>query len=133
MTVKEADRVEGAKWLQSLWILRDQVGPIIHKVSQAEAGDSLEERVQAFSEALEKLPAILNSMKQAPEPKQKQLCKVKRLEKSALDAYIKSCEWGMKYLRDPSRAEYSAIVFQSSLATSYWETSAKEAAEFLRK
>ena len=131
--MKETDRVEGAMWLQSFWSLRDQNGPIIHRVSQAEDSDSLEEKSKAFSEALEKLPAILNSMKQTPKPKQKELRTIKKLEESALDAYIKSCEWGMKLLKDPRRAQYSAMTFQVSLATSYWEISAKEAAKFLKK
>ena len=130
--MKEIDRIEGAKWLQAFWALRDQVGPIIHRVSQAEDG-SPEEKFAAFSEALEKLPVILNSMKQTPKPKPKELRTVKKLEESALDAYIKSCEWGIKSLKDPSRAKYSAIVFQTSLAESYWKISAEEAAKFLKR
>jgi hypothetical protein len=130
--MKETERIEGAKWLQAFWTLRDQAGPILHRVSQAE-GSPEEERFAAFSEALEKLPAILNSMKQAPTPKPKELRTVKKLEESALDAYIKSCEWSLKLLKDPNRVKYSAIAFQTSLATSYWETSAKEAQAFLKK
>lgn len=131
--MKETDRVEGAMWLQSFWSLRDQAGPIIHKVSRAEDSDSPEERFKAFSEALEKLPAILESMKQTTKPKQKELRTIKKLEESALDAYIKSCDWGMKLLKDSNRARYSAMTFQLSLATSYWEISAKEGAKFLKK
>lgn len=131
--MKENDRVEGAMWLQSFWPLRDQAGPIIRRVSQATDSDSEQEKLAAFSEAVEKLPAILSSMKQSTKPKQKELRRVKKLEESALDAYIKSCEWSLKQLRDPNRAKYSAIAFQSSLAASYWEISAKEAAAFLRK
>jgi hypothetical protein len=130
--MKETDKIQGAEWLQAFWLLRDQAGPIIHKVSQAEDG-SPEEKHAAFSEALEKLPVILNSMKQTPKPKAKELRTVKKLEESALDAYIKSCEWSLKLLKDPNRVKYSAMTFQISQAESYWKISAEEAAKFLKK
>jgi hypothetical protein len=129
--MKETDRIEGAKWLQSFWLLRDQAGPIISMVSRAEESDSQAIKSAAFSEALEKLPVILNSMKKAPKPKE--LRTVKKLEESALDAYIKSCEWCINFLKDQSRVKYSAMVFQGSIATSYWEKSAQEATAFLNK
>ncbi|MFC1977200.1 hypothetical protein ACFLWS_02910 [Chloroflexota bacterium] len=131
--MKEIDRIEGAKWLQAFWSLRDQAGPIIQRLSQAEKSSLLEDKFAAHSEALERLPAILNSMKQASKPKPKELRTVKKLEESALDAYIKSCEWSLKLLKDPNRAKYSAIVFQTQLAESYWKISAESAASFLKK
>lgn len=131
--MNEMDRIEGANWLQAFWIVRDQAGPIIQGVSQAEESGFLENRIAAHSEALERLPGVLDSMKQFPKPKAKALRTVKKLEETALDAYIKACDWSLKRMKDPNRARYSATVFQSSLATSYWEISAKEAAKFLQK
>jgi len=71
-------------------------------------------------------------MRQSSKPKDKRLRTYKKLEESALDAYINSCQWAMKLLKEPSRSQYAAMAFQASLATSYWEVSAKEAVGFLR-
>ena len=134
--MKEIDKPVVAEWLRILFSIRDRAAPIIHRVSQAEDSDSHQEKFEAFSEALKELPNILESIKRAPELEginMRKLRSIQKLEEKAMEAYIKSCELGIKFLQDPSRARYSAIVFQTSLATSYWETSAKEAASFLKK
>jgi hypothetical protein len=130
--MKEEERIEGAQWLQEFFKIRDQLGPLIIRVSKAQYG-SHSDRLAAFSEALERMPTILKAMKEAPQPKHKKLRNYKKLEEQALDAYIKSCEWGRKALLEPNRVKQSAIVFQSSLASSYWEIAGKEAQNFLRK
>lgn len=130
--MKEEERVEGAQWLQEFFKIRDQLGPLITNVSKAEDG-SYSDRLAAFSEALEKMPVILKAMKETPQPKHKKLRAYKKLEEQALDAYIKSCEWGMKMLVETNRVNQSAIAFQTSLAASYWESAGKEAVQFLRK
>ena len=130
--MKEEERVEGAEWLQEFHKIRDQLGPLITKVSKAQNG-SYSDRLATFSEALEKMPVILKVMKDVPQPKHKKLRAYKKLEEQALEAYMKSCEWGMKILVEPNRVKQSAIVFQSSLAASYWELASKEAMDFLRK
>ncbi|MBA7602722.1 hypothetical protein ES703_09818 [subsurface metagenome] len=134
--MKEIDKPVVAEWLRVLFSIRDRAAPIIHGVSQAEDSDSQQEKFEAFSEALKELPDILESIKEAPELKginMRKLRGIQKLEEKAMEAYIKSCESGIKFLKDPSRARYSAIIFQTSLATSYWEASAKEAAAFLKK
>jgi len=130
--MKEEEQIEGAQWLQEFFKIRDQLGSLITKVSKAQDG-SYSDRLAAFSEALERMPVLLKAMKEAPQPKHKKLRAYKKLEEQALDAYIKSCEWGMKALKEPNRVKQSAIVFQSSLATSYWELAGKEAVDFLKK
>jgi chaperonin GroEL (HSP60 family) len=134
--VKEIDKPVVAEWLRVLFSIRDQAAPIIHRVSQAEDDDSQQEKFEAFSEALRELPRMLESMKQAPELKginMRKLRSIQKLEEKAIEAYIKSCELGIKFVQNPSRIGYSAIVFQTSIASSYWETSAKEAASLLKK
>ena len=134
--MEEIDKPVVAEWLRVLLSIRDQAAPVIHRVSQAEDSDSQQEKFEAFSEALRELPGILESIKQAPELKginMRKLRSIQKLEEKAMGAYIKSCELGIKFLQHPSRAWHSKIIFQTSLATSYWETSAKEAASLLKK
>ena len=134
--MKEIDKPVVAEWLRVLFSIRDRAGPVIHRISQAEDSDLQQEKFEAFSEALVELPNILNSIRRAPELKginMKKLRSIQKLEEKAMEAYIKSCELGIKFLENPSRAGYSKIVFQTSLASSYWETSAKEAAALLQK
>lgn len=136
--MKEKDKKLGALWMQSFWIIRDGCGPIISKVSQAQHSDSLEDKFKAFTEALEELPVILDSMKQAPKPEAKELRRIKSLEESALQAYIKSCEWSIKSLKNQNRVRYSAycaakMVFQLHLATSYWEAASAATHTFSEK
>jgi hypothetical protein len=123
-------------WLQSFFSVRSRAAPIIQRVSLAENSSSYEERFAALSEALEKLPSILQSLKTAPKfigVDMKKLRKIQMFEVKALDAYIKGCERSMKLLKDPSRVRYSAMTFQISLASSYWDLSKEALAEFFKK
>lgn len=134
--MKEIDKPVVVEWLRVLFSIRDRAAPMIQRISQAEDSDSQQEKYEDFSEALNELPNILKSIKQAPELvgiNMRKLRSIQKLEEKAIEAYIKSCESGIKLLQNPSRARYSAIVFQTSLAASYWETSAKEAAAFMKK
>lgn len=134
--MKDIDKPIIAEWLRVLFSIRERAGSIIHRVSQAENSNSQQEKFEAFSEALKELPNVLESIKQAPELKginMRKLRSIQKLEEKAMEAYIKSCELGIKFLENPSRVGYSKIVFQTSLASSYWETSAKEAAALLQR
>ena len=134
--MKETDRIEGAIQLQSLLQVRDEIAPIICRVSQAEATGEREIKFEAFSDALGKLPFILERLKTTPEfdkVNMKELRKIRELEERALDAYISSCELSMEQLNMPSRFLQSTIILKVSLAQRYWNSSTKEAATFLKK
>jgi len=133
--MKEVDKIRCAEWLLALFQARGEAGPIIHRVSQAEDG-SEEEKFAAFSEALEKLPHILERLKTAPKLEgvnMKKLRGIQELEVKALDDYITSCELSIKQIKSPNSLRYSAIVLKLSLANKYWESSAKDSVAFLRK
>ena len=51
--------------MQEFSKIRDQLGPLITKVSKAQDG-SYRDRLATFSEALEKMPVILKAMKETP-------------------------------------------------------------------
>jgi len=132
--MKDIDRLEAFAWLQEFQLLcEEQAGPIIHRVSEAEASDSQEDKFTAFSEAVEKLPTVLKSMKQFPKPKRKELRLIKKLRESGLDGYIKSCKWSLKLLEEPNRARLSAKMWQITLATKYWDLSNEEIQRFAEK
>ena len=134
--MKEIDKTEGAKWLQSLLRVRDEIAPIIDRVSQAEATGRWELKLEAFSEAVQELPPILERLKTTSEfdkVNMKELRKIRELEERALDAYISSCELSMEQLNMPSRFLQSTIILKVSLAQRYWNSSTKEAATFLKK
>ncbi len=132
--MKDIDKLEAFAWLQEFVLLsEEQAGPIIHRVSQAEASDAQEDKFTAFSEAVEKLPTVLKSMKQFPKPKRKELRLIKKLQESGLDAYIKSCEWSIKLLEEPNRARLSAKMWQITLATKYWDLANEEIRRFAEK
>lgn len=131
--MKEIDKTEGAKWLLEFFSLRDQAGPIIAGVAKADVSGSQEDKIAAYSEALEKLPVILKSMRQAVSPRMTELRKIKMLQQSAMDAYIKSCEWGMQSQTDPSRVRYSAQTFFISQANFHWDLAGEEIDSFFER
>jgi len=133
--MEETDKIRYAEWLLALFQVRGEAGPIIHRVSQAEDG-SEEEKFATFLEALEKLPPILERLKVAPQLEginMKKLRGIQELEVKAVEDYITSCELSIEQLKSPNSLRYSAIVLKLSLASKYWEMSAKEAVAFLRK
>lgn len=135
--MKEIDWIRGADiWLQTFFRVRDRAIPIIDKVSTALDSVLQEEKFAAFSEALEKLPPILESLKTAPELEgvnMKKLHRVQKLEVEALSSYIKACEEGVKLREGSTRAQYSAMMSQFSRASSYWDSSKKEKDALFKK
>jgi hypothetical protein len=123
----DMDKLRRAKWVGALSRERVEADPILHRVSQAARSDSQKKRLKAFSEALEKLPAILERVKQAPELEgvdMKKLREIQELYMKALDVYVEACELGMKQLKDQIPSQYAGIRSKISLADSYWESAA---------
>ena len=134
--MKETDRIEGAIQLQSLLQVRDEIAPIICRVSQAEATGKREIKFEAFSDTLGKLPFILERLKTTPEfdkVNTKELRKIQELEEKALEAYINFCELSIEQLKRPNRFRQSKIMLKTSRANGYWESSTRKAITLLRK
>jgi len=132
----DMDRLRCAKWLGSLSRERLEADPILHKVSEAVHSDSQKKRSKAFSEALEKLPPILERMKAAPELEgidMKKLREVQELYVKALGVYVEACELGIKQLKDQIPSQYAAIRSKVSLADSYWESASAATHAFSEK
>jgi len=121
----DVDKLRCAKWVGALSREGAEADPILHRVSQAAHSDSQKKRLKAFSEALEKLPAILERVKAAPELEgvdMKKLREIQELYVKALNIYIEACELGMKQLKDQILSQYAEIRSKISLADSYWQS-----------
>jgi hypothetical protein len=123
----DIDRLRRAKWVGALSRERVEADPILRGVSQAAHSDSQKKRLKAFSEALEKLPPILERVKATPELEgvdMNKLHQIQELYVKALGVYIEACELGMKQLKDQIPSQYAEIRSKISLADSYWESAA---------
>ena len=119
------DKLRCAKWVGALSRERLEADPILRRVSQAAYSDSQKKRAKAFSEALEKLPPILERVKAAPELEgidMNELRQIQELYVKALDAYMEACELSIKQLKDQIPSQYASIRSKVSLADSYWES-----------
>jgi hypothetical protein len=128
--MKELDIIECKKWVPKFWLIREPIGPILDRVTQANANGTQEDKLAALSEALEKLPVILKSMKETPVPKIKELQKILNLEVKALDNYIKSCDYQLKYLKDQKYFNIHMALICNRETASCWHESAKKAKPF---
>jgi uncharacterized protein YukE len=123
----DIDRLRSAKWVGALSRERVEADPILHRVSQAAHSDSQKKRAKAFSEALEKLPTILERVEAATELEgvdMNELRQIQELYMKALNVYIEACKLGMKQLKDQIPSQYAEIRSKISLADSYWEAAA---------
>jgi hypothetical protein len=123
----DMDRLRCAKWVG--WFSQQRVGcePILRKISKAAQSDSQKKRLKAFSDALEILPTVLESMKEAPELEgvdMTKLLEIQELYVKALAIYIEACELGIKQVTEQIPSQYAEIRSKISLADSYWESAA---------
>ena len=128
--MKDSDKIECKKWVKEFWLIREPIGPILDSVSQVNASGTQEDKLAVLSEALEKLPAILKSMKDTPVPKIKELQKILKLEVKALDNYIKSCDYQLKYLKDQKYFNIHMALICNQETASCWHESAQKAKPF---
>ncbi len=121
------DELRCVKWLGSLSRERLDADPILRNISKAAHSDSHKKRFKAFSEALGKLPPILERVKEAPELEEVDMIKLREVQElyvKALGVYMEACELGIKQMKDQITSQYSAIRANISLADSYWESAA---------
>ena len=132
----DMDRLRCAKWLGSLSRERLEADGILHRVYEAAHSSSQKKRLKAFSEVLEKLPAILERVKAAPELEginMKKLREIQELYVKALSIYMEACELGIKQLKDQIPSQYAVIRSKVSLADSYWESASAATHAFSEK
>lgn len=134
--MKEIDRIEGAKYLQSLLRVRDETAPIMFKISQAEVSGKWELKFEAFWGAVRELPLVLERLKTAPEfegVNKEKFREIQKLEARALGAFIESCELNLEELKTPNRLRRSRIMLKASRANGFWDSSVRMCVAFLRK
>jgi hypothetical protein len=119
------DKLDSVKWLGALSRKRLEADPIIQDIYKVARSDSDKKRSKVFSEALKKLPQILESVRQAPELEgvdMTELRKIQELYITALDIYIEACKLGIRQIGENVPAQYAEIRSKISLADSYWES-----------
>ncbi len=126
--MKEADREEARRWLETLMPLCEQASVFIHSVTDKVNADGLPTDLAALPEVILKLSPILKSANKMPKPRAKELRRLRKDFKLTLDACIKASKWRIKHSRKASRIRLSATVFWTSLAISFSESLASKLA-----
>jgi hypothetical protein len=125
--MKEIDREEVERWLQKIMPLYEQTAILTQNIAQVNA-DGLPTDLTALREISIKLPPILKSVKEMPKPKSKELRRLKKDFKLALDACISASKWRIKQSQKSSRFRLSVTVFWTSLAIDFMESLPKSLA-----
>ncbi|MFC2026937.1 hypothetical protein ACFLUX_03100 [Chloroflexota bacterium] len=120
--MKEADREEARRWLETLMPLCEQASIFIHSVTDKVNADGLPTDLTALPEAILKLSPVLKSVREMPKPRNRELRLLRKDLKLTLDACIKASKWRIKHSRKASRIRLSATVFWTSLAISFSES-----------
>jgi len=122
MPVKESDREEAGRWLETFTSLYEQSSVFIHCITDKVNADGLPADLAALPEVVQKLSPLLKSVRELPRPRQRELRRLKKDLKLTIDACIKAGKWRIKYSRKASRFRLSATVFWTSLAVSFSES-----------
>ena len=136
MIMKEMGNTVHVNWLQTLRQLREEVTPVIYGIAEAEAAGELKAKLEAFSEALEKLPPLLEQLRAISIPQgenTEELHEVLDLEQRALATFIDSCQLTVEQVKQPNRFLGSTIMLKVSLANRYWDLSTRVSSALLKK
>lgn len=125
--MKEIDREEAQRWLKLFIPLYEQAATLTHNIAQVNA-DGLPTDLTSLREISIKLPPILKSVKEMPKPKSRELRRLKKDFKLALDACIKASKWRIKQSQKSNRFRFSVTVFWAALAISFMESLSKKLA-----
>ena len=134
--MKDVDRIQDARYLQTIFQVRDEITPIISKISQAKDTDKRESQFEAISEVLGKLSLQKENLSKIPESEgsnTKKLREIQQLEEKALDTFIDYCQSTMEYLKEPKRFRQAKTSLKLSRANGYWDSSVDKAVTLLRK
>jgi hypothetical protein len=126
--MKGVDREAREEWLKAFMPLYEQAAPLIRNIAKKVDADGLQTDVGSLVEGYEKLPPILQSVKEIPKPKEKELRKLKKDFEDLLYSYIRAGEWGIKFVQDPSRIRFGSIVFFTNVANGLMESFSKRLA-----
>ena len=125
--MKNVDSEEAERWLKAFMPLYEQAATLTHKISEVD-NDGVPTDLTALREINAKLPPILKSVKEMPKPKSKELRRLKKDFKLALDACIKASKWRLKQSQKSSRFRFSVTVFWTTLAIGFMESLSKKLA-----
>ena len=130
--MKDVDSEEREQWLKAFLPIYENSANLIQKIAKIDADGSPTD-VETLIEGYEKLPPILQSVKEIPKPKEKELRKLKKDFEDLLYSCIRAGEWGIKFVQDPSRIRFANIVFFTNFANGLMESFSKRLSSLSEK
>lgn len=115
---------EDELWLQEFMLLYQKDDTLVQKIVKVDANGSPAD-LQTLIKGYEKLPSILQAIKELPKPKEKELRKLKDNYRDVLVSCIKAGDWAIKLTQDPSRVRFANIVLFTTLASGIMEKVSK--------
>jgi len=127
------------QWLQAFMPLYEQAAPLIQSIAKVD-DSGLPAELETLVKAIEKLPPILESVRNLPKPKQKEFRNIKKDFENVLSRCIKAGEVGVKLLDDlnhgaqmATRIRLATIVGYTGQAIVYYESLSKRLASLSGK
>ena len=120
--MKEINREEAERWLETFMPLYEQASIFIHSVTDNVSADGLPTDLAALPEVIQKLSPVLKSVRELPRPRQIERRRIKKDLKLTIDACIKASKWAIKLDRKASRFRLTATVFWTSLTIRFSES-----------
>lgn len=105
-----------SQWLTKFESIRGQSGSILDKVRVQSFGTE-EELLEALNEAIEKLPILLQTMKETPLPLKKEHQKYKKDVLAGIELFIKGCQENIEWFK--TRQERSLTECSANISMAY--------------
>jgi hypothetical protein len=118
MTGKDST-AEAGRWLDMLLPLYRQATGYINLVADDVSDAGTPANLAALPEVIQRLSPIRKAVIELPRPKDRELRRLKKDFKLALDACIKAGKWDLKLEQKASRLRLAMTVFWTELAVSF--------------
>jgi len=107
---------QDSQWLTNFELIRRQTDSSLNRVKAASTGTE-EELSDALNEALEKLPVLLQMMKETPIPSKKEYQKYKKDVLMGMELFIKGCQDNIEWIK--TRQDRSLTDCSSNISMAY--------------
>jgi superfamily II DNA helicase RecQ len=119
-------RAQGDKdWARAFLALWQQMDKIVYSVHDAMQSKSQEAELIALREAVEKLPRILDDMRNLSEPTSARRREAKDYFVQGVEIYLSACQHGMKWLGTQDQEEVNQAVAQINQAGELMDKSSR--------
>ncbi|MFA5374863.1 MAG: hypothetical protein WC455_03805 [Dehalococcoidia bacterium] len=112
------------QWLSTFECIRSQAAPVMGKISKASGGND-KELLEALSEATRRLPILLQTMKEIPEPSKEEYKRSREDVLKGIEAYIHGCRSHIKWVETRESSCLNEGLTYFNEATGRFESSTK--------